>query len=275
MDDEIIEPAEPQKELPGLFGLFRSSLLSYRKRFSFFILIMLIFTVPLALISSIGTGLLSDAGEKGPLAGGAVVAGFAIAFLLSLLGQIAFIYAIAFEGLSMKEIFGRSAERFFSFLWVYALFGLIIFSGFIFLVVPGIIFMIWFGFAPFILAKEEIRGVDALLKSKEYVKGSWLRVFGMLLAVWLVSFALTLIPYAGYVLSVFFVPFVLIYEYLLYEGLKEMKGKDFTFTPTKADRISWHTIALLGLLILIVLAVLIIRSGPEGPEIIITPTEQV
>jgi len=275
MNDEIIKPAGPEKELPGLFGLFRSSLLVYRKRFPSFIPILLLFTVPLALVSYIGAGALSEAGEKGAFEGGAVLAGFAVAFLLSILGQIAFIYAIAFEGLSMGEVFGRSAERFFSFFKVYLLYALIIFSGLVFLVIPGIIFSIWFGFAPFILAREDVRGVDALLKSKEYVKGNWSRVFGLLLAVWLVSFALSLIPYAGHILSIFFIPFVLVYEYLLYEGLKERKGGDFAFQPSRSDRISWLVIGSLGLLIFIVLGLLLIRTRPEVPEIIITPTEQV
>jgi hypothetical protein len=263
------------KGLPGIPALLASSWAVYRGKIVLFVFVMLAFTLPLAIISVLGNGVLSQGSGTSPMAGGAVMAGFLIAFLLSILGQIAFVYAITAEGLSIGQVFGKSAERFFSFLWVYTLFGLITISGFIF-IIPGIIFLTWFGFAPFILAKEDLRGVTALLKSKAYVKGRLVRVFGTMAPMWALSFGLSLIPFAGYILSLFFMPFTLIYQYLLYKDLKETVGPDFSFQPTRADKISWLTIALLGLLIIIALVALLSRpDSPQLKDIVITPTQQI
>jgi len=46
-------------------------------------------------------------------------------------------------------------------------------GGFLFLIIPGIIFLVWFIFAQFIIFAEDDRGMNAILKSKEYVRGKW------------------------------------------------------------------------------------------------------
>ena len=72
----------------------------------------------------------------------------------------------------------KSAQKyFFPYLWIAVLSTLAILGGFILLIIPGVIFMIWFTFAPFILLFEERRGMEALRASRALVRGRWWSVF--------------------------------------------------------------------------------------------------
>ena len=49
------------------------------------------------------------------------------------------------------------------------------------LIVPGVIWSLSFVFAPFLLAKDGLRGRDALVRSRQLVKGDWWWVFFMMI----------------------------------------------------------------------------------------------
>jgi len=108
--------------------------------------------------------------------------------------------------------------------------------------------MVWFFFAQFILVKEDARGMSALLKSREYVRGEWFNVALRLLLVWAASLLLGIIPLAGPILCIAFFPFVMIFHYLIYRDLREMKG-DVPFSCGTGDILKWPTVALLGFVI--------------------------
>jgi hypothetical protein len=64
---------------------------------------------------------------------------------------------------------------------------LILMIGFILLIVPGIIFTIWFMFAVSIVILEEQWAMNALKRSKSLGKGYYLRNFGILLVLLIIS----------------------------------------------------------------------------------------
>jgi len=74
------------------------------------------------------------------------------------------------EEIDLKIIYREGYSKILSYLWVNILIGLVIFFGFFLLIVPGIIFAVWFSMAIYILIFEETRGTQALAKSKELVK---------------------------------------------------------------------------------------------------------
>lgn len=90
-------------------------------------------------------------------------------------GQIALIYAIKDEQekIGTIEAYRRGRTKILPYLWVSILVGIITFIGFILLVIPGIIFFIWFILALYVLIVEDLRGMKALSKSREYVHGYW------------------------------------------------------------------------------------------------------
>jgi hypothetical protein len=75
-------------------------------------------------------------------------------------------------------------------LWLYVLSGLVIFGGFLFFIIPGIIVAISITFAQYIFIGEGERGMDALVGSHALVKGRWFKVVRKLFG----FVVLTLIP---------------------------------------------------------------------------------
>lgn len=116
--------------------------------------------------------------------------------------------------------------------------GLAIMGGFLLLIVPGIIFALWFSQAPYIVMSENITGTSALKQSKKYVKGRLGAVFGRLVIIWLVVFGISLA--AGIIDRIIFKqmggifnnlisfivgPLIMAYCYTLYFHLKNTTAK--------------------------------------------------
>jgi peroxiredoxin family protein len=68
-----------------------------------------------------------------------------------------------------------------SLVWVYILVSFFVILGFILLIIPGIIASIWLSFAFYVVLFETERGLDALKKSKEYIRGNSLNLLARLI----------------------------------------------------------------------------------------------
>jgi hypothetical protein len=196
---------------------------------------------------------------------------FAIAFAFFLViftwKQTALLYAIkdSQERIGVMESYRRGWRKILSYWWVFLLVGSITMGGLLLLVVPGIIFAIWFSLAIFVLIAEDQKGMNALLKSREYVKGKWSGVLWRfffigalsLIISLVVAFILGLIPYGEYVsrfvINLFLVPFMMTYNFLVYNNLKALKG-EVAFAPTGGQKAKFIIVAILG--ILVILAIL-------------------
>jgi hypothetical protein len=85
------------------------------------------------------------------------------------------------QAMNLNELFQSSMEKIASYFWVAILVGLITFAGLILLIIPGLIFAIWYAFAEYIVVLENKKGLKALLASKELVKGRWGATFWRLI----------------------------------------------------------------------------------------------
>lgn len=74
---------------------------------------------------------------------------------------------------AFKTISKEGWKYFFSNIWIKILYGLIVFAGLIVLVVPGVIFAIWFFFAIYAMLVDGKRGREALKYSKRLISGRW------------------------------------------------------------------------------------------------------
>ena len=156
-----------------------------------------------------------------------VLIGIIISVAVGIWCQVAAIYAIKERAtkIGIKQSLVMGWPKFWSFLWISILTGIVVFVGICLLVVPGIIFAVWFYFAMYVLVVEGIKGTEALKRSKQLVAGYWWPVFGRILLLCLAGMILSWVPTLGTILTiVFLAPFGQIYNYLVYEDVKSIKA---------------------------------------------------
>lgn len=91
------------------------------------------------------------------------------------------------EKVSVTGIFKRSRHLLLPLVWLNIMVSIIVVFGLFLLIVPGVIFSVWYFAAPFILFTEGDTGGLALSKSKKYVKGHFWAVLGrmsFLISIW-------------------------------------------------------------------------------------------
>lgn len=179
-------------------------------------------------------------------------------FLVQIWWQLAVIYIIKDpeEKIGIFEVYRRSWSKLFSYFWVVVLSTFILLGGYFLFIVPGIIFSVWFSFAVFILAQENLKGMDALLKSREYVRNKWGEVLGRLFLVGLlfsVPFlllnglvALLKIPFGNEIINFIinlFAPILIASFFIIYKKLKTIKG-EFDFKPTTKKKIGFILVGI-------------------------------
>ena len=214
-------------------------------------------------------------------------------------GQLALMQAIKDhrQKISIKSAFISTWKKVLPLWWIIILEILIILGGFPLLFIPTIFIIYWFVFGIWVLLDENIGGLPALLKSKFYIQGNFFSVLfkfisvggGYFLVIVVLSIFLgqmddsliktvlnLVIGLSGLVAG----PVLLIYQYLLYQNLKQLKTNQ-TFIPTKKSKVIFIIMALLGLLPILAIVSTFIQSFPINesqftlPEISPLPTQQI
>lgn len=173
------------------------------------------------------------------------------------------------ENTNIKESCKRGFKILGSYIWVYFLLVIIIAGGFLLFIIPGILFSIYFSLAIFILIFEERKGFNALFRSKHLVSGKFWGVLVRFLALGLIMgiglflvFALILFGIEnkqiedqlsgviGYFLRLFVLPFFLIYGFLIYNNLKEIKAEVIYEEPARSKKAKYVIPGILGILLI-------------------------
>jgi len=195
----------------------------------------------------------------------------------------------------------RSAwHRLGDYLWLAILTGLMVAGGIMLFVVPGIIFSLWFFLGAWVLIFEDLKGRDALLKSKFYVQGYWWAIFGrqlvfslliaaiaggaMLLGLLLSFLVKTISSTTSSILiivwqclvSLLISPLTVGLSYVLYQDLKNKKSAvAFEIMPRAKKHLTWWVLwgALSGpIIILAIITALIVASLwlPDAQSLLIS-----
>jgi hypothetical protein len=139
------------------------------------------------------------------------------------------------ENHSFSELLNSSYSKIGGLLWTDFLTGLVVFVGFLLLIVPGIYLMIATIFSSYIFLDQGIKGWPAIKKSREYVKGHWGSIAARLVALivpCIIASIILSIPAAGTpvlmsifdgILNLFVMPFAVIYFTLIYEQIRGKK----------------------------------------------------
>lgn len=136
---------------------------------------------------------------------------------------------------SLREAMREGWHKMIPYMWIAFLISLCLFGGVILLIIPGIVFAVWFLFSEYVLIDKDIRGTKALFRSKKLVDGYWWEVFGRTLLIWIICVGigavLGIIPVIGQMISQFItIPLMFVYLFLLYEDLKRVKETEKPLT---------------------------------------------
>lgn len=145
-------------------------------------------------------------------------------FLTSVAGIIAVRRVLNKKSLDLKETISLSWKNLGRFAVLSALVFLATLGGLILLVIPGIIFAIWFSFSEFIFVDQNMNVKKSMSESKKLVKGRFWPIFGRFIIFGLfggaVGIVLSLIPYhVGSVVSTLVGALFVLPAYLLYQEL--------------------------------------------------------
>ncbi len=198
--------------------------------------------VPFALIGGVATWMLDTGFLPGQnselliltLAGVlAVMVGVYIMLLSSL--SIFLVIITDSKEISVLNTYKIAQSKIISYLWITILASLITICGLFLFIIPGIVVGLWFSFIMYAFLIENDKGMSALLKSKEYVRGKELLIFGhtILLAFigtiisGIAGIAVMWLPKtieigANNIISFLVAPFLAAYMFLLYTGLRTM-----------------------------------------------------
>jgi len=271
-------------KLAGIGQLFAEAWNIYKKNFWRFWLIMFIFGLTLAAIVFIilfGFRFLNQAGLAVQIISAIVL--FLLAIFAGILVQVG---ALLVSGnnerpKTFKEIVKISFKKLFPFLWLSILQSLVIMGStiltapLIFLgmfgylnlffaiglailcLVPGIIMGMWFSMANYVLLFEKEKGINALLKSRYYVKNYWWAVFGRLLLIGLCPGAISImldyikiVPIAvglQIISGLFIAPIVLGYNFSVYNSASKV-ARRATFGPKSREKILYIILAIIALI---------------------------
>lgn len=255
-------PAAWAGGLTPIPDLFKRAFEWYRDRFWTYIgvyigyiilLIPVLFVVGMAVVAA---GVAGVAKGKEALAGILVAAAIgglivmAVVILIAAWWQAAAIVAIRDrkERVTVIDAFRRAMPAIPRVAVAVILQTLAVLGGFMLLIIPGIIFAIWFSLTVYVVVVEGVSAGAALSRSKQLVTDNWWDVFLRFLAMGLVFFVAYMLPFgllmamgavageaAGFVFAllsnvvqtivgILLTPYLIIYSYLVYLDLRRLKG---------------------------------------------------
>ena len=260
-NQQQISSTQPQiLALPGMGDLLKRTFSVYKARLGTFLGIMV-----LPLIYSVFFLILPANLKKNLLLGISLFIIFWLAVMVtSLWSSVSLLYAIKEreEKIGIVESFRKGWHKIISFVWISILAGFITLGGFLLFIIPGIIFAIWFAFPIYVLVSEDLRGMNALFRSKQLVSGKWgsvaLRLF-TIGVIALVIYSVIFFPLSFFVgkkaadigdsiISLFLTPFSVTFTFLIYEDLKKFKGEVSFEPPKRGTKIKFILIGIIGMI---------------------------
>lgn len=146
-----------------------------------------------------------------------------VAILIGLWVQTVAYYSIFKMGDEEKKIFKLGFKNIFRYLFISLVLGLIVTIGIVLLIIPSVVFGVWYSFSIFLVLDKNLNIREALRQSKKMVRGRFWKVLGRYSIFGLIGFLISLIigmlPYAGSIIASFLTPLFILPSYLLYRDL--------------------------------------------------------
>lgn len=257
------------KRLPGPFEILKIAFNTYKNKF-FKIIIVILLPYILSGLITVGiialimvffryslNDLLSFTRPNEDIAPIILMILFGLVFFImfslsNIISQISLILYLDQKdrNIGIIEAFKLSFSKIWSCWKVGALSGLILMSGFMLFIIPLIIFAVWLSFSAYIVICEDIKGLDAIIKSREYVRGLWWKTTFRVLFLPFIYYAFYVITERMYVtvmsentafafiklgIQFLLMPLVTIYHYQVYKSLRDYHS-GMVFAPTKKSK---------------------------------------
>lgn len=246
---EKVIDVSTDKKMDSISDLLKSTFDLYKKnvwRLVAIVALPILFILLTMLVVTLGTMMLPSV-----VAISVVVFLAGMLLIVSVWSKTALVFAIKNinEKMSFKQVFERSQKFVWHYFVISILIAFIILGGLTFLFIPAIILGVMVMFSNFVLIDQNHKDIDALAKSREYVRGYWWQVFTRMVVVFLIFMIISTIPLIGNIISVFFAtPFIMIYVFKMYENLKEIKSTE-NVTDNKDTKDMMVLIAVIGIFI--------------------------
>ena len=218
------------KKLSSPFQLIKKSVDLFSKKENFLFLIKIYIPVAIFSVLSVAQSYLPDSFKNSNVILLTIVA--AVLQLLYLLtgvlvaaaGIIAIGKIVEGKGLLVKETFLSTKKSYWMFLLLSVVLVVVYGLGFVLLIVPGLLFVVWFAFGKFIMIEKGTGIKKSLMESKEMAKGNYWKILGRLavfgLFMIIVEMALSIIPFGiGTVLASLCGALFILPTYLLYKEI--------------------------------------------------------
>jgi hypothetical protein len=199
-----VNSAAPALRPMGLGDLLDTTFALYRKNFVLFAGVVALLTVPQTLLDMILLVLIPKAVSTSPtgvktvdpglLAGAIavggirVLVGFVFGFLIT--GALALAVSARYLGrpMAIEDAYAEVGLRSLVSLALASIVaGILIFIGFVFLIIPGVYLIVRWIFIPEAVVLERRGAFSALSRSGELVRGSWWRIFGIGLVLFILT----------------------------------------------------------------------------------------
>ncbi len=264
----------PRNELTDIGELLAQSWAQFKSRIGVLLPLQLIaiglLLICIAATMGIGTFfVLLLPPYKTPIFIVAATIGFTIGLTAMFWPITALVFAVADSSLNISAALAAGWRKLWAFLWLFSILGYVVAGGYLLFIIPGVIFTIWFIFAQFILVTDDIGGMNALLKSKAYVKDRWFDVLIRFLVLWAISTGIGLIPLLGIILSFLFAPFSMIYSFLIFQDLKALTPEPLDYPNTSGEKFKWIGLATLGYIVLPLIIIAIVGAACMIPLLLL------
>lgn len=285
--DLITTTTQTVSQLPNFFSLVSGTFKTYGKKWQAILIISLCYFLSLAailiagMIVAIIVAIVSSVTNNSVLAiaTGGVAAMIGIALIILFFSWLSAAMIVVLrdrhESLGVIEIFKRARPYAIPSLWVSILSMPVILFGYVFFIIPGIIFSIWFMFSRYAVISDNERGISALIKSREYGRGHFWSIFllvllGILSMLFIDSVTQAIsrslgAPIGNFLELIFnflFSPVTTIYYYLIFEDLKRIKG-DSIPAITKGQKNFIVSIGTLGLIVILAIVGTLFYFAPQ------------
>lgn len=173
--------------------------------------------------------------------------------------SIAALLFMAKNDLGIKAAYSESLKNSLSYILIVILGLLIITGGFMLVIIPGIIFSVWFSLAIYSFVFEDQKGIRALYRSKQLISGNFWKIVWRLIFVSVVVIIMAM-PFAiigriigdshGFIdkiLQLFITPLVIFFEVILFQNLVKLK-QGYTFQePKKIGKFIYYFAAIIAI----------------------------